>query len=49
MVASDVEVKLYWEYALVIGRSHPVLQNVATRLGLTDEQVDNMFADASKL
>ena len=49
MVANDVEIKLYWEYALVIERSHPVLQNVAAQLGLTDEQVDNMFADASKL
>ena len=49
MVSNDVEIKLYWEYALVIERSHPVLQNVAAQLGLTDEQVDNMFADASKL
>ena len=49
MVANDVEIKLYWEYALVIERNHPVLHSIAAQLGLTDEQVDNMFADASKL
>ena len=49
MAANDTEVKLYWEYALVIERSHPVLQNVAGQLGLTEAQVDSMFAEASKL
>lgn len=49
MVASDVEIKLYWEYALAIERNHPVLHNIAAQLGLTDEQVDSMFAEASKL
>ena len=49
MVANDTEVRLYWEYALVIERNHPVLQSVVQQLGLTDAQVDEMFAAASKL
>ena len=49
MVASDVEVKLFWEYALVIERNHPILTQVATGLGMTEEQLDELFAAASKL
>ena len=49
MVASDVEVKLFWEYALEIKRDHPTLSAMATALGLSDAQLDEMFIEASKL
>lgn len=49
MVATDRKVKLYWEYALVIEIEHETLKAMATQLGLTDEQLDEMFIAASKL
>lgn len=49
MVATDVEVRLYWEYALEIRRDHPTLLTMATALGLSDEQLDMMFIEAGKI
>ena len=49
MVASDKQTQLYWEYALEIRRDHPTLQAMASALGLNDEQLDEMFMEASKL
>ena len=49
MVANDKEVQLYWEYALEIRRDHTVLGQMATAMGMTDEQLDEMFKSASKL
>ena len=49
LVANDRKVQLYWEYALSIERYNDILLSMATQLGLTDEQLDNMFIEASKL
>lgn len=49
MVIADRSVQLYWEYALEIQREHPTLMAMATQLGLTSEQLDEMFMEASKL
>ena len=49
MVATDRKVQLYWEYALIIERNNPILLSMATQLGLTDGQLDDMFIEASKL
>ena len=49
MVASNRQTQLYWEYALEIRRDHPTLQAVASALGLNDEQLDEMFMEASKI
>ena len=49
MVAADRSVQLYWEYALEIRREHPTLMAMATQLGLTSEQLDDMFIAASVL
>ena len=49
MVATDRKVQLYWEYASVIEREHETLKTMAVALGLTDEQLDEMFIAASKL
>ena len=43
------DIKDYWEYSLVIERNHPVLNDMTTQLGMTDEQVDALFIEASKL
>ena len=49
MVASNRQTQLYWEYALEIKRDHPTLQTMASALGLNDEQLDEMFMEASKI
>ena len=49
MVASNRQTQLYWEYALEIRRDHPTLQAMASALGLSDEQLDEMFMEASKI
>lgn len=41
--------QLYWEYASVVERDNEVLLLMANSIGLTSEQVDEMFIEASKL
>ena len=41
--------KLIWEYSDVIQRDSPLLITSATALGLSDEQVDNLFLLADSL
>jgi hypothetical protein len=38
-----------WEYAPYIERSHPLLEALASNLGLTNEQIDQGFIAASQL
>jgi len=49
LVTGDRTAQLYWEYASVIERDNAVLLLMAEQLGLTSEQVDEMFIEASKL
>ena len=49
LVTGDRTSQLYWEYASVIERDNAVLLLMAEQLGLTSEQVDEMFIEASKL
>ena len=49
LVATDRKVQLYWEYALTIERNNEVLLSMSEQLGLTSEQLDDMFIQASKL
>ena len=49
LVTADRKVQLYWEYASVIERDNEILLMMAEQLGLTSEQVDEMFIEASKL
>lgn len=44
---SNVEIE--WEYATTIERDWPAFTMLASAVGLTDEQVDQLFIDASKL
>lgn len=39
----------YWEYSEVFERNHPVLLTLVSALDITDEQLDEMFKEASKL
>ncbi len=49
LVTGDRTVQLYWEYALVIERDNEILLMMATQLGLTEDMLDDMFINASKL
>ena len=49
LVTGDRTAQLYWEYASVIERDNEILLMMAEQLGLTSEQVDEMFIEASKL
>ena len=49
LVSNDRTSQLYWEYASVVERDNAVLLLMAEQLGLTSEQVDEMFIEASKL
>lgn len=45
----DSEAVEEWEYALAIERGNPVLDNAATLLGMTSDQVDDLFRLAATL
>ena len=49
LVTGDRAAQLYWEYASVVERDNAVLLLMANSIGLTSEQVDEMFMEASKL
>lgn len=47
---TDREVaRIEWEYATTFERTHPLVTQVGAALGLTPEQIDNMWAEAVKL
>ncbi len=45
----DKEAQLEWEFALTVQRNHPLISIIKQVKGLTDEQIDDMFIEASKL
>jgi hypothetical protein len=47
--ASSQDVKDWWEFSTSIERNSPLLISVAIQLGLSSEQLDQFFTDASKL
>ena len=47
--SNDYALKDWWEYSLDYKRDNPILIDMATQLELTDEQIDDMFIQASKL
>ena len=49
LVTGDRTAQLYWEYASVVERDNAVLLLMANSIGLTSEQIDEMFIAASKL
>ena len=49
LVTADRKVQLYWEYASVIERDNEILLMMATSLGMTEEQLDDLFIKANKV
>jgi hypothetical protein len=49
VASADEVTKIEWEYATEIKRNWPTLVAVQQSLGLTDEQVDNLFIEGSTL
>ena len=41
--------QIEWEYATEVKRDSPLIEAIATQAGLTSEQIDQMFKDASVL
>jgi hypothetical protein len=48
-IASDVEAQIEWEYAQTVERHSPLVQNLAAGLGLTEQQLDDLFTQAAGL
>ena len=42
-------VQIEWEYAAEVNRTHPWVQTLSTALGLSEEQLDQLFVQASTL
>ena len=42
-------VQIEWEYAAEVNRTHPWVQHLATALGLTEAQLDDLFTLAATL
>ena len=49
MVKKDKKVEIYWTNAQNFFRTDEILLGMATALGLSEEQLDNLFIEASKL
>lgn len=43
------ETRITWEYSVEFQRNNPLLNTMASVLGLTNQQIDNLFALASTL
>ncbi len=49
LVALDRKSQIEWEYANEVYRQSPLIEATKEAMSLTDEQIDNMFLEASKL
>ncbi len=49
VVALDRKSQIEWEYANEVYRQSTLIEAVKEAMSLTDEQIDNMFLEASKL
>lgn len=48
-LTTNKEWAIEWEYATTISRNHPLVEAMTVEAGLTNEQVDTMFIEASQL
>jgi hypothetical protein len=46
---TDAEARIEWEYATTVERNSPLVQNLAAGLGLTEQQLDDLFTQAAGL
>ena len=49
MVATDRAMGIWWEYSLEILRDNEYIVNAGVALGLSEEQLDNLFIEGAKL
>lgn len=47
--AGNQDIKDWWEYALEIERNHPLIVGMAAQLGITEQQLDELFTLAVTL
>lgn len=45
----DEATKISWEYSTEFRRENPLLASLAKNIGMTEEQIDNFFIEASRL
>lgn len=49
LVSQDKRYQIEWEYANEVLRNSPLISAMQTSLNLSDEEIDNMFINASKI
>lgn len=49
LVEQDTRLQIYWNDAVNFNKNDLILKGVQVAIGLTDEQLDTMFLEASKL
>lgn len=49
LLANDKAMQIWWEYSLEIERNHTYIEAMATALGLTTTQLDDLFILANTL
>ena len=49
MCSANREMQIWFEYSLDFQRNHPMIEAMAVQLGLTQDELDTMFIEASKL
>lgn len=49
LVEDNVRLKIYWTDAVSFNKDDEILKGVQAAIGLTDEQLDTMFLEASKI
>lgn len=49
VATADDDTRDAWEYTVEIRRDSPILSALAGQLGMTDEQIDDLFRDAATL
>lgn len=47
--ATDIEIKIFWEYEVELNRDSPALNAMAVALGLTSQQLDDLFRTGSQI
>ena len=47
--SNDYDLKDWWEYSLEYKRDNEILISLGVQIGLTSEQIDNMFIEGAKL
>ena len=49
LCSTNREMQIWFEYSLDFQRTHPMIEAMAAQLGLTQDGLDTMFIEASKL